>query len=380
MWRLMLVLGVGVLAGCKDAKDVGVLPTAPSLAASAPEEIATAYSVRLLPTLPMGRSSRVLAINSHGVAVGESDWNSSLGCNVPVAAVVWEGNTVRNLHRALADVYGYGDPLPWPTCAPGLTSALDINDLGDVIVASSFSGDNFFWLWNAKTGFGWGGYWGRIGGAFSINNRREIVGYFDDGFVGIRRAHYWSPSTGDLDIHPGEQYIGSMAYDISDDGEVFGCVDGWLARWRVGGAPTLSQESCNGEDMQIPVGVMPRPIAGASRGGRMAASTTREGSLEGVVWWGLGMARAGWGFGSASAISDGGRAVGWSYASSLSEPRAVTRYRTGPVRFLPVVSSTRTSRAYDVNRCGHVAGSSYDSEGRQRATVWLRRWCDGEDD
>ncbi|MEP7382017.1 MAG: hypothetical protein ABI910_10045 [Gemmatimonadota bacterium] len=374
--RVMLVLAVVFVAGCDDATRDRAMLTEPVRAAQvgvAQFELATGYSLQVLPSLQEGRYASAIALNGAGLVVGVGDVNGGkYGCHDVAAAIVWSNASARNLHAELAARRDIGFPPPGPSCAELWTMALDVNDLGDVIVASSYYGDNQGWMWNSTTGFAFAGYGGRLGGAVAMNNRSELVGYIDDGNT-PRRAALWMPAGSVLDIDPRD--YGSTAFGISDDGDILGCVRGQLGRWKVGGQVTVLHEIC-GEDLGVPFGLYVRPIGGIARDGTAALSASRNGVPTALVWRRGTVTDAGWSPGSASDISERGRVVGWAYATTPNDPRAVTRLRNGAVQWLPTPTANTTSRAFAVNRCGDVAGYVVDAKGFQRGAVWRVATCD----
>jgi len=73
-------------------------------------------------------------------------------------------------------------------------------------------------------------------------------------------------------------------------------------------------------------------------------------------------------------ISDLGRMVGWSPVGALR--RAVTKKGNTAFLLLPMLAMTITSDAREVNRCGHVVGSTAFANGTVHATRWTNAPCD----
>lgn len=373
--RLMVLVMAGGVAAC-GVVDRGVAPTGPAVAASTAEDEvigeAAGYTLELLPSLYEGHYATAFAINDNGTIVGYGEVGGGHGCRDISAAIAWNNSIAHNINADIAAWYGWGNPLPGPACVDIYSSAIDVNSAGDVVVPTSFFGDNSNWTWNASTGLSSGGFGGRLGGALALNNRGELVGYVDDGQY-PRYAALWPLKGPIVDIDPREQ--NSIAFGISDDGDILGCVAGVVGRWRVGTKAVLSREVC-GEELPIGFGLYVRNVGGITRDGIAAFSAFRNGVPTALVWRRNTISDAGWSPGAASDISERGRMVGWAYGANGRVPRAVTRLRNGAVQWLPTPTANADSRAYGVNACGDVVGYVFDAKGFQRAALWRADTCD----
>lgn len=375
MRRSMAIAMMGWLAAC-GVVDRGAAPTAPWVGQTSREESVigdvAGYRLQLLPSLYLGRYSAAYAINDDGTIVGVGDIGDDFGCHDISVAIAWQGSTVHNINADIAAWYDLGNPPPGASCTEIYSAAIDVNNDGDVVVPTSFFGDNSNWTWNTSNGLKGGGFGGRLGGAVAINNRGELVGYVDDGQY-PRYAALW-PRTGPLvDIDPREQ--NSIAFGISDDGDILGCVEGVVARRRVGTKATASHEVC-GEDLPIGFGLYVRNVGGITRDGVAAFSALRNSVPTALVWRRNSLTDAGWSPGAASDISERGRVVGWAYGAAARIPRAVTRLRNGAVQWLPTPTANTESRAYGVNKCGDIVGYVFDATGSQHAALWRADSCD----
>lgn len=374
MRRAEMAVLLGFVAAC-DAPARTPLPTAPmavlSESAHSSIEPARGYSLQLLPSLYLGTYAHAYAINDSGTIVGVGDIGDDLGCYDYFAAIAWTNSVAHNINADIAGRYDLGNPPPGASCADIYSTAVDVNNRGEVVVPTSFFGDNSGWMWSASRGAFRGGAGGRVGGAVAMNNRSELVGYIDNGFE-LRRAALWS-SGALIDIDPRE--YNSTPFGISDDGDIIGCVQGNIGRWRVGKRATTLPELC-GEDFGIGPGLYVRNVGSITRDGVAAFSALRNGVPTALVWRRNTVSDAGWSPGAASDISERGRIVGWAYTAGTTAPRAVTRLRNGSVQWLPTPTANTESRAYGVNTCGDVVGYVYDAKGFQRAALWRADRCD----
>lgn len=372
--RLMVLVMAGGVAAC-GAVDRGVAPSGPAVAAfTADDEVlgeAAGYRLQLLPSLYLGQYAVAHAINDAQTVVGVGDIGDDLGCYDFSAAIEWKRSEAHNINADIAASYGLGNPPPGASCADVYSTAIDVNNSGDVVLATSFFGDNSGWMFNASRGVFRGGFGGRLGGAVAMNSRSELVGYVDDG-QNLRRAGLWTPGSF-REIDPRD--YGSEPFGISDDGDIVGCVRGKIGRWRVGSPATVLQENC-GEDLGIRPGLYVRNVGGITRDGLAAFSALRNGVPTALVWRRNTVSDAGWSPGAASDISERGRIVGWAYGPTGRVPRAVTRLRNGAVQWLPTPTANTQSQAYGVNACGDVVGYVYDAKGFQRAALWRADTCD----
>ena len=108
------------------------------------------------------------------------------------------------------------------TSLPGSdTSALGINDSGEVVGGAMFGGERHPYVWSETTGmFDIGPLSGfEICEATDINNIGQVVGYCSKRDVLEDRAFYWSIETGMIDVFSGTN---AVATALNDHGQVVG--------------------------------------------------------------------------------------------------------------------------------------------------------------
>jgi probable HAF family extracellular repeat protein len=248
-------------------------------------------------------------LNNHGDIVGRAE--------SPVhhsqRATVWSSSNLKSKHlRALVGA--------------DYSSALDINDDGEIVGGANTDAAMAPFMWNAK------GDLSRIpllpgdscGQAIAINKHGHVVGY-SSGDNGVR-AFLWMRKTATLNLGVLPGGTQSLARDVNDSDEVVG-------------------------------------TSGSSNGDRAVLWTKSGNVLD------LGTLVGDWAS-EATAINNKGEVVG--YSKGAQGMRAFIWSRDGGMQELGILPDGNSSRAMDINDRGEVVGSSTSAMG-EKAFIWTKQ-------
>ena len=248
-------------------------------------------------------------LNNHGDIVGRSD--SSI--HHSQRATAWNPSNLRSKHLP---AFVGGD----------YSSALDINDEGEIVGGANTDTAIVPSIWNAK------GDLSRIpllagdscGQAMAVNKHGHVVGY-SSGDNGVR-AFLWMRKTAtvNLGVLPGGTH--SLARDVNDSDEVVG-------------------------------------TSGSSSGDRAVLWTQSGNILD------LGTLAGDWAS-EANAINNKGEVVG--YSKGPRGMRAFIWSSNDGMQELGVLAGGNSSRATDINDRGQVVGSSTSAMG-EKAFIWTKQ-------
>ena len=248
-------------------------------------------------------------LNNHGDIAGRSD----SAIHHSQRATVWNSSNVKSKHLPAFVGADY-------------SSALDINDEGEIVGEANTDTAMVPFMWNAK------GDLSRIpllpgdscGQAIAINKHGHVVGY-SSGDNGVR-AFLWMRKTATLNLGvlPGGTH--SLARDVNDSDEVVG-------------------------------------TSGSSSGDRAVLWTKSGNILD------LGTLAGDWAS-EASAINNKGEVVG--YSKGPGGMRAFIWSSNDGMQELGVLAGGNSSRATDINDRGQVVGSSTSAMG-EKAFIWTKQ-------
>lgn len=248
-------------------------------------------------------------LNNHGDVAGRSD----SAVHHSQRATVWNSSNLKSKHlRALVGA--------------DYSSALDINDEGEIVGEANTDAAMVPFMWNAK------GEISRIpllpgdscGQAIAINKHGHVVGY-SSGDNGVR-AFLWMRKAAvlNLGVLPGGTH--SLARDVNDSDEVVG-------------------------------------TSGSSSGDRAVLWTKSGNILD------LGTLAGDW-TSEANAINNKGEVVG--YSKGPGGMRAFIWSSKGGMQELGILPGGNSSRATDINDRGEVVGSSA-SDVDAKAFIWTKQ-------
>ncbi len=384
--QTLILVGIAVASGCTDpaSSTVGPLepPSTGTAFADGADQEGARYTLQVLPRLEGETYSMAVGVNSSGMAVGYSDllwkvdppeWPPMI-CH-PGGAVVYSNGKAFSLHPQMALAIA---PRSFMGCSVG-SDVSDINEKGEV-VGTAYDGSEE----ETEQGFFWSQGTGlilhnEIGMTFltGINNKSEVVGYnYYESAWGGRSVFVWSPlASGAAVVWP---LFGRDAYawDISDSGDIAGCINNRVYSTVVGFIH--NGEQCS-EPQTLAYSMYIRPTPGSLNSAGLVVYTTYRNGVKVPVSWGsstsLGLP-VGWTPGAASAISDRGRIVGWRSSPTAPKSVAMTASREGRLTILPGILPGGASEAYGVNACGDIAGASFGADGSPHAVLWKISRCD----
>ena len=248
-------------------------------------------------------------LNANGDVVGRAD----SAVHHSQRATIWNSSNLKSKHlRALVGA--------------DYSSALDINDEGEIVGGANTDAAMAPFMWNAK------GDLSRVpllpgdscGQAIAINKHGHVVGY-SSGDNGVR-AFLWMRKTATLNLGvlPGGTH--SLAHDLNDSDDVVG--------------------------------------TSGSSGGDRAVLWTKSGSI-----LDLGTLAGDW-TSEAIAINNKGEVVG-----NSKGPRGIRAFiwsSKGGMRELGILPGGNSSRAMDINDRGEVVGTS-SSDIDEKAFIWTKQ-------
>ncbi|MBI5507875.1 MAG: thrombospondin type 3 repeat-containing protein [Deltaproteobacteria bacterium] len=346
--------GAGDLCDADDDGD-GVADDFDSLPLD--RERFAAYVVRDLTTLVGGSRSLAVGVNFAGVVVGQSTVATGA-----VRAAAWT--------RAGTSYSGAIELLALPTAPPDPTAAaFAINDLGQIagVCEDAAAGRAVAVLWNRVSAVpvalaGSGGWLATA--AYGINGSGQVVGVVEEP-TGVRHAALWrvdaagavSPGPVLLDGLAGEA---SAAYFIAADGRAVGEADDAAGAphavvWQIGADDTVAGPV----DLGIPTGFVSAVAFGVNAAGLVVGEAeTADAKPHPVLWrpevGALPLAGAVV-EGSATAIDDDGRIVGWTRQTQVTARAWDARF-IDPTVAEAIVTGTVPNQAYAAGAGGSAVG------------------------
>jgi probable HAF family extracellular repeat protein len=331
--RRQLAAAVAVVASAASVPSALPAAAEPAEILSSPPAAAVTPRIVDLGTLPGDSYSRALAVNDHDVVVGGSsgDWT-------PTRAFVWRAGR-------MTELVGLG----------GNTTAVDVNNRGDVVGVSSPPGDDdpHAVLWRGGRMTDLGALGGPAGSVAGINDAGVVVGTRVTE-TGGPQAFSWR--RGVMTDLRAAGFDGTSAVDVDDRGtvagEAFTDMTSRTVLWTRGAARVV----------EVPGGP-----TGINDRGDVVGLTASGGSfvrVHGTV--SLVAPPAGWMFLQLQEINNRGEAVGHGdYGAYL--------WREGTLTRLPSLVGAAAS-AWDVNDRGTIVGTGTATPDglNERAVMWTR--------